>query len=43
MNWQDVLIFASAAGALCCTKIGARGGLPSYQEHQKLVTQFKAS
>jgi sulfofructose kinase len=29
MSWQDTLRYASAAGALCCTKTGARPGLPS--------------
>ena len=29
MNWPDVLGYASAAGSLCCTKTGARPGLPS--------------
>lgn len=32
MEWQELLGFASAAGALCCTKTGARTGLPSRQE-----------
>jgi sulfofructose kinase len=36
MNWLAVLRYASAAGALCCTKIGARSGLPSKEEHQAL-------
>jgi sulfofructose kinase len=36
MEWLDVLRYASAAGALCCTKIGARTGLPTLQEHQAL-------
>jgi sulfofructose kinase len=36
MNWLDGLRYASAAGALCCTKIGARSGLPSKEEHQAL-------
>jgi sulfofructose kinase len=36
MEWQDVLRYASAAGALCCTKIGARTGLPSREEHAAL-------
>lgn len=39
MEWQDVLRYASAAGALCCTKMGARIGLPSREEHAAL---FKA-
>lgn len=36
MNWPDVLRYASAAGSLCCTKIGARSGLPSREEHRAL-------
>lgn len=28
MSWTDLLRYASAAGALCCTRIGARQGLP---------------
>lgn len=36
MEWQEVLRYASAAGALCCTKIGARTGLPSREEHAAL-------
>nr|WP_256969444.1 PfkB family carbohydrate kinase [Crenothrix polyspora] len=36
MNWQDTLRYASAAGSLCCTKIGARPGLPTQQAQQAL-------
>jgi sulfofructose kinase len=36
MNWLDVLRYASAAGSLCCTKTGARPGLPSREEHSAL-------
>jgi sulfofructose kinase len=36
LEWQDILRYASAAGALCCTKIGARTGLPSREEHAAL-------
>ena len=36
MNWHDSLRYASAAGALCCTKTGARPGLPSQNEHNVL-------
>ncbi len=28
MPWKESLAFASAAAALCCTKLGARNGLP---------------
>lgn len=37
LNWLDTLRYASAAGALCCTKTGARLGLPSLKEHQNLL------
>lgn len=37
MTWLDILHYASAAGALCCTKIGARSGLPLKEEHQTLL------
>ena len=33
MNWTDILHYSSVAGALCCTKIGARQGLPWKEEH----------
>ena len=36
LNWLDVLRYASAAGALCCTKTGARTGLPTREEHRAL-------
>jgi sulfofructose kinase len=39
MNWKETLIYASAAGALCCTKAGARLGLPDYNEHWDLSRQ----
>lgn len=39
MPWHEVLRYASAAGALCCTKVGARFGLPTYQEHWQLFKQ----
>jgi sulfofructose kinase len=37
MQWSDVLRYASAAGAICCTKIGARPGLPYLQELDALL------
>ena len=36
MAWPEVLRYASAAGSLCCTKLGARLGIPSKLEHQAL-------
>jgi sulfofructose kinase len=41
MNWLDVLRYASAAGSLCCTKTGARSGLPSREEHRALFDDEK--
>ncbi len=32
MNWEELLRFASAVGALCCTKKGARLGIPTGAE-----------
>ncbi|MGZ8188782.1 MAG: carbohydrate kinase family protein [Methylosarcina sp.] len=37
--WVDVLLYASAAGALCCTKMGGRPGLPSLEEHRALLNK----
>ncbi|QSR84833.1 carbohydrate kinase family protein [Methylacidimicrobium sp. B4] len=37
MDWEDLLRFASAAGALACTRLGARQGLPSADEVAELL------
>lgn len=37
MDWAETLTYASAAGALCCTKAGARFGLAGYQELSKFI------
>lgn len=37
LDWQQTLRYASVSGALCCTKIGARPGLPSADQHKKLL------
>jgi len=36
MNWHDILAYSSAAGSLCCSKMGARQGLPEQKEHVEL-------
>jgi len=41
MDWLDVLRYASAAGSLCCTKTGARTGLPLQEEHRALFERRK--
>ena len=37
MAWTQMLRFASAAGALCCTKHGARIGIPTLAEVTALL------
>lgn len=38
-DWFEILRYASAAGAFCCTQIGARLGLPSKEQHLELFKQ----
>ncbi|MEW6037038.1 MAG: PfkB family carbohydrate kinase [Pseudomonadota bacterium] len=38
MDWPELLRYASAAGALCCTMLGARPGIPSGTEVEQLLT-----
>lgn len=38
-TWPDTLRYASAAGALCCTKTGARQGLADQQSINQLLRQ----
>lgn len=33
LDWLEILSYASAAGAFCCTQIGARLGLPTKEQH----------
>ena len=39
MAWQEGLRFASAAAALCCTKQGARHGIPNREAVERLINQ----
>ncbi len=39
LDWQTLLRYASAAGALCCTQMGARLGLPGQLQHGLLFNQ----
>jgi sulfofructose kinase len=43
LSWIELLRYASVAGAFCCTKIGARPGLPCWSEHQNLLESWKDS
>ncbi len=38
--WHDILRYASVAGALCCTKIGARPGLPDKRQVERLLSEW---
>lgn len=40
MPWLETLRYASAAGALSCTQMGARPSLPSRPEHQHLLNHW---
>ena len=37
MDWQELLTYSSATGALCCTKKGGRLGMPTNEEVLKLI------
>lgn len=37
MAWEHLLRYASAAGALCCTKPGARLGIPRAEEVERMM------
>jgi sulfofructose kinase len=39
MDWLPLLRYASAAGALCCTKHGARIGIPTAEEVAALLAR----
>ncbi len=41
MDWMDSLAYASVAGSLCCTTIGARQGLPWQQQHEEVYQSFR--
>lgn len=41
MEWLDILRYSSAAGALCCTKVGARQGLPFKESVESLLKKEK--
>ena len=36
-SWEDTLRFSSAAAALCCTKMGARKGIPNKKELEQFL------
>ncbi len=40
-DWLDALRFASAAGAYCCTQLGARPGLPNRLQIQNILNNWR--
>jgi sulfofructose kinase len=42
MAWDDTLRFASAAGAHCCTRMGARPGMPNAAQVAALLQSWQA-
>jgi sulfofructose kinase len=43
MDWPDVLRYASAAGAFCCTKMGARPGLADASQLTEFLADWQAN
>lgn len=43
MEWRELLRYASAAGALCCTQMGARPGLPGQEQHRALLAAWPSN
>lgn len=42
LAWPELLRYASAAGALCCTRLGARPGLPDKESHRALLQRWQS-
>jgi len=40
LPWLDLLRYASAAGAFCCTRMGARLGLADTLKHKEIMSQW---
>jgi sulfofructose kinase len=41
--WKDLLAYASAAGALCCTKVGARPAIPTASDLSRFLKKHQKS
>ena len=39
--WKDLLVYASAAGALCCTQYGARPAIPTARELSRFLKKHQ--
>lgn len=42
LPWSEVLRYASVAGAICCTVMGARTGLPDPEQHRALLAAWQS-
>jgi sulfofructose kinase len=40
-KWEEILIYSSAAAALCCSRVGARTGIPSGAEVDRFIRDFR--
>ncbi|MHB8769382.1 MAG: PfkB family carbohydrate kinase [Syntrophales bacterium] len=40
-SWEEMLVYASAAAALCCTRLGARTGIPAGREVDQFLAEFR--
>jgi sulfofructose kinase len=40
-KWQEILLYSSAAAALCCSRLGARTGIPAGAEVDKFLKDFR--
>jgi len=41
MEWEKLLRYANAAGALCCTRFGGRPGIPTHQEVDRFLNEVQ--
>jgi sulfofructose kinase len=41
--WKDLLVYASAAGSLCCTQYGARPAIPTARELSRFLKKHQKS
>ncbi|MBN2031399.1 carbohydrate kinase [bacterium] len=39
MGWENLLRYASAVGALCCTRLGGRPGIPTHEAVEQFLSQ----
>lgn len=42
MAWDELLRYASAVGALCCTKVGGRVGIPTAREVEQFLEMYRS-